>query len=332
MSKNRKEDHLKLTIESQVAASMLDSRFNYEPILGSHSSLDLTSTFLGKSFKNPLWFSSMTGGAKDAKNINSNMAQIAQKYGLGMGLGSCRSLLKDTTHLKDFQVRALLGDDRPLYANLGMAQIERLVFSGQYSKIVDLIKMLEADGLIIHINPLQEWFQPEGDRFERPPLETLKELINKLDIKLMVKEVGHGFGPKSLQELIKLPLVAIELAGFGGTNFSALEALRAAKSDVFTPCNDLINVGHSTEDMIDSINKIIAAKTPGNCHDIIISGGVKGPLDAYYLRSKLQCPNVIGQAAAILKYAQESVEALDRYVENFLSTYQMAQAFLTIKE
>ena len=198
-------------------------------MLSSHpngESQDLSQPFLGKNFKYPLWFSSMTGGAKEARLINTDMAKVAKKFSLGMGLGSCRPILDSDDVLKDFKVREHLGDDRPLYANLGIAQIERLVEADNYGAIVDVVKKVEADGLIIHINPLQEWFQPEGDSFKSSPIDIVKRLVDKLDIKIIVKEVGHGFGPRSLHELNKIPLVAIELSGFGGTNFSQLEALR----------------------------------------------------------------------------------------------------------
>ena len=90
-----------------------------------------------------------------------------------MGLGSCRSLLTSDEHLADFAVRPLLGPDLPLYANLGIAQLEVLIKQGDLHLIDSLIQRLDADGLIIHVNPLQEWFQPEGDRFEQPPLRTI---------------------------------------------------------------------------------------------------------------------------------------------------------------
>lgn len=327
----RKNDHIDLTFKSQTGSSSLNTKFNYEPMLSAHptndDSLHFSTSFLGKNFKFPLWFSSMTGGAERAKTINHNMAKIVKKYSLGMGLGSCRSLLDSNEHLIDFQVRDLLGDDRPLYANLGLAQVEQLVERKQFDKIVEVIKKLEADGLIIHVNPLQEWFQPEGDRFNRAPIETISELIDKLNIKIAVKEVGHGIGPESLKALNKLPLVAIELSGYGGTNFSMLEQFRGEQSGVDLPKTALINIGHTAEDMIDSINEIDRVLRPQKSCDIIISGGVADPLLAYYLYKKLKRNSVIGQAASVLKFAMISEELLDQYVFNFMQTFMMAEKF-----
>lgn len=331
---SRKEDHLDLTLKSQVKVSNLDHRFNYEPIFGHHQNYDeveLGLTMLGKFFKYPLWFSSMTGGAEQAKNINTNMAIVAKKFGLGMGLGSCRSLLTDDTHLADFKLRSILGDDRALYANLGIAQIEKLVAEKKYIKIVELVKKVEADGLIVHVNPLQEWFQPEGDKINKPILQTLENLVDHLDIKIVVKEVGHGFGPRSLMALNKMGLAGIELAGFGGTNFSALEALRMPLSEKTTTSTGLINVGHSALDMISSINNFVSTAKDNWSTDIIISGGVQGPVDAYYLRSKLMVPSLIGQASQILERAKISSEVLEAYVANFLDTYVLAKNFLTLR-
>ena len=331
---SRKEDHLELTVKSQVNASNLDSRFDYEPMLSSHPSsedLNLSQSFLGKNFKYPLWFSSMTGGAKEAKVINTNMAKVARKFSLGMGLGSCRPILDGNDALSDFKIRDHLGDDRPLYANLGIAQVERLVEARNYNAIVNVVKKVEADGLIVHINPLQEWFQPEGDRFQCSPVDTVKRLVDKLDIKIIVKEVGHGFGLRSLHELNKIPLVAIELSGFGGTNFSQLEALRNEGELHLDTKVGLINVGHTATDMIDSINAINAHSKGSWKPDVIISGGVKGPLDAYYLKSKLQANSLIGQAASVLKHARISEESLEQYVQNFIDTYSMAKSFLKVR-
>ena len=127
---------------------------------------------MGFDLKAPLWVSSMTGGTDLANTINHNLAKAAGEYGFGMGLGSCRSLLTSDEYLSDFYVKTLM-PDMPLFANLGIAQCEQLITSGKTSLIKDLISKLDADGLIIHVNPFQEWLQPEGDRFNNPPIDTI---------------------------------------------------------------------------------------------------------------------------------------------------------------
>ena len=112
----------------------------------------------------------MTGGTGQARTINRNLAQACGEFSLGMGLGSCRPLLKSDKYFEDFNLRPIIGDKAPFYANIGIAQLEELIREDALYRIIDLVDKLQACGLIIHVNPLQEWFQPEGDRFcEAPP-------------------------------------------------------------------------------------------------------------------------------------------------------------------
>ncbi|MEO6759570.1 MAG: isopentenyl-diphosphate delta-isomerase, partial [Saprospiraceae bacterium] len=125
---SRKQDHIELAFQSQVAAAGLDGHFYYEPLLSAHpQSPELRPlSFLGKNLRCPLWVSSMTGGTALARIINTNLARACQEFGMGMGLGSCRQLLYSDEALPDFDVRDVLGPELPLFANLGVAQIEQL--------------------------------------------------------------------------------------------------------------------------------------------------------------------------------------------------------------
>ncbi len=104
----------------------------------------------------------MTGGTEMARHINRNLAEACAEFGLGMGLGSCRPLLEGNERFEDFDLRPIIGADRPLYANLGVAQLEELFAAKEGQRIVDLVGSIQADGLIVHVNPLQEWFRPRA--------------------------------------------------------------------------------------------------------------------------------------------------------------------------
>ncbi|MBP9674659.1 MAG: hypothetical protein KBD63_06145 [Bacteriovoracaceae bacterium] len=337
MTSKRKKDHLDLVSTSQTASILKDERFNYEPLLGTHP-LSLTQVeqpFLGKKIKAPLWVSSMTGGTKMAGILNVRLARACKKFGMGMGLGSCRIFLQEKKYAKDFKLRSVIGDDLPFYANLGIAQVEQNLSREGIKKITEMIKNLEVDGLIIHINPLQEWLQPEGDRFLKTPLETLKIFLDKVSFPVVVKEVGHGFGPESLKSLWELPLQGIELAGFGGTNFSLLEIKR--KSSQIQGEEALSYVGHSCEEMIEMIKQITSNNAKS--HDLVISGGIKSFLDGHYLLSKLasfhhknRVSAVYGQAYAFLEKAKISSEVLESFIEKELLGLQMARSFLRLKD
>ena len=331
--KDRKQDHIELALNADMGNLGPDSRFLYEPMLAGHPSgdFDLGVSFLGKHLKAPLWVSSMTGGTEMALSINQRLAAACAKFGLGMGLGSCRPLLDNLNRLKDFDVRNIIGPDLPLYANLGIAQIERLLANNRVEDIQKVMDTLKADGLIIHVNPLQEWLQPEGDRIQNPPIETLQNLLSKVSFPVIVKEVGQGIGKESLASLLTLPISAIELAAHGGTNFSKLELLRSTNHHQET-YSSLAQIGHGVEEMISWINQIVQEKGAGiKCNQIIISGGIRDFLDGYYWMKKLNLASVYGQASAFLKYAKESQEGLDEYISGQIAGLQLAHAYLKVK-
>lgn len=332
-STSRKRDHIELAFQSQVADGLLDKRFYYEPLLSPHSEFisNPEFTFLEKKMQAPIWVSSMTGGTELAKTINENLAKACKEFGMGMGLGSCRALLRSDETLADFDVRDLIGDELPLFANLGIAQLEELVTGKELFLIDQMINKLRADGLIIHVNPFQEWLQPEGDRFRRAPIETIKTILEQANYPIIVKEVGQGMGRESLKELFKLPLAAIDFAANGGTNFSKLELLRSdpTHQEVY---KQLALVGHSAEEMVLMTNQIkTELGDQVKCKQVIISGGVKNFLDGYYLINKLALPSVYGQASGFLKHATGSYEELKAYVDMQIKGLELAKAYLRVR-
>ncbi len=327
----RKTDHIDLAFKSQV--SRLDARFNYEPLLAAHPAKNDANPFrfVRKEMRNPLWVSSMTGGTGKAGHINANLAKAVGKYGMGMGLGSCRIILDDDTYLTDFQLRKYITDDHPFYANLGIAQLEELIEQDRLHKITELIDKTETDGLIIHVNPFQEWLQPEGDVFNYSPLDTIKRIIDRVDCSIIVKEVGQGMGKQSLKALFELPIDGIDFGAHGGTNFSALELFRA-NLDLQKHYEGLTYIGHSADEMVDFCNQLIAENETFASKDVIISGGVKDYLDGYYFNTKLNTNSVYAQASALLRHAEVSFDKLDEFIEKQLEGYNLACHYLTLKE
>ena len=327
----RKRDHIELALKSQV--SSLDPRFYYEPLFAAHPEKGSLKpfTFLEKTFNVPMWVSSMTGGTDMARIINRNLARACGEFGFGMGLGSCRQLLYSDDYLEDFNVRPLLGDSVPLFANLGIAQLETLIERDEIGLIENLVTKLKADGLIIHVNPMQEWLQPEGDRFKKPPIETIQTLIQHLKMPLIVKEVGQGFGYESIKTLLQLPLAAVDFAAAGGTSFSKLELLRGPSEQQKT-YNALAHIGHSAVEMVDFTNQIVTELGDNiRCRQIIVSGGIQDFLDGFYCLKKLNLPAIYGQASAFLKYAQGDYADLKAFIEMQIRGLELAEAFLRIK-
>ncbi|MEX0799543.1 MAG: hypothetical protein WD025_08860 [Bacteriovoracaceae bacterium] len=329
MSQDRKKDHIELAGASQTKTSS-NHGLVYEPMLsGFKDAQDLSIEWAGKKLKYPLWISSMTGGTEKAGPINANLARAAGKSGIGMGLGSCRSLIDSDQRLEDFKARKYIGDG-VLFANLGIAQTERLLASGKTDKITEMVKKLEADGLIIHVNPLQEYMQPEGDIIQAPPLQTIKRLIERFKLPLIVKEVGQGMGPCSLRELCKLPLEAIEFSAFGGTNFTKLEQTRhkAFNSGKKNELLGFADIGHSASEMVEWLNQILEENDDLPCRKFIISGGVNSMITGHSLRSRLNAPSLIGMAKAYLDKALISSEAVEELIEEQAEALNLASLYL----
>lgn len=329
---SRKKEHIDLAFKARSSVRDIDSRFDYEPLFARHPQdySALTTRFAGKTMDAPVWISSMTGGTQKAAIINQNLAKACGEYRLGMGLGSCRQLLYSDAYLSDFQLRKYAGE-QPFYANLGIAQVESLLQSGNVFRIRELLDKLDSDGLIIHINPLQEWLQPEGDRYTRAPVYTIQDVLEKLDISIIVKEVGQGMGPASIEALLRLPLTAIDFAASGGTNFALMEILRSAP-DIAEHYRSLVNIGHSAEEMV-LLTNIIADELRQDCltGQVIVSGGIHDFLDGYYLTEKSKLPAVYGQASGFLKHAMGDYVELQEYIEMQLQGLALAKAILKVK-
>ncbi|TRX71300.1 type 2 isopentenyl-diphosphate Delta-isomerase [Carboxylicivirga sp. M1479] len=329
---DRKRDHIDLAFSSKLDGKYVDKRFDYEPLFGTHEQQEQSYTFLGKKMQMPLWVSSMTGGTKRAGTINKNLAQACAEFGLGMGLGSCRILLDSPEHFNDFNVRPIMGDEAPLLANIGICQLEAMLEDQSTDKLGELVEKLDADGLIIHINPLQEAFQPEGDIIKRPAIELLQDFLERTSLKLVVKEVGQGFGQNSLRQLLQLPIEAIEFSAMGGTNFSLVELNRsnAISAEVFNP---FIHVGHTAEDMTRMVNQLVdeLPEEQLKVKQLIISGGISNLLDGYYLTSISKIPAIYGMGSAFLRHAMGDYEKLQIYIETLKDGWHLANNFLKVK-
>lgn len=341
MTSDRKADHLQLTELAQTRALGPRHRgLTYEPLLACHPrdtrlevDQKLGVAFLGKRLRAPLWISSMTGGTQAARTINRHLAQVAGEYGLGMGLGSCRPYLDNPKAARaDFDFRAVIGEAGILLGNLGIAQVEQLLKRGEAERLNDMLQELKLDGLIVHINPLQEWFQPEGDRFERTPLATLQDLCEQVSFPLVVKEVGQGMGPKSLAALSRLPLAGIEFGAYGGTNFSKLEQLRRDCQEK-SHLDELVTVGHDAWHMVEFFREIEQSRVERQALElVIVSGGVRTYLEGYELIQRLGRPAVYAYAKPFLDAAKNGPDQLRSFVEEEIKGLAMASAFMHLAE
>ena len=319
-----------MALSSHAHKDDADLRFHYEPLLAAHHNGRFrTFSFAGKSMKLPVWVSSMTGGTQMGGIINRNLARACGEFGMGMGLGSCRTLLDSDKHWNDFNVREYMGDEVPLYANLGIAQIEKLIARNQEEKVEEMVQRLNADGLIIHVNPFQEAFQPEGDTIHVPPIETIEAFLSRTNLRIIIKEVGQGMGPESLRRLLSLPLEAIEFGALGGTNFTKLEISRIKEKDPahLGLFDHFVSMGHTAEQMTAFVNEI-ATKYPVKCRQLIISGGIRNVTDGYYLTQISAIKSVFGMASAFMKYAMDDYKTLKNFVEQIKKALGITMQYL----
>ena len=228
---SRKAEHLRINLEEDVRSGV-DPGFDawrFVPLALPELNLaevDPAASFLGHSLRAPLLISCMTGGTPEAGAVNRVLARVAQSQGLALGLGSGRALLEDPGTLDSFDVRDLL-PSYPLLANLGAVQLLRGVDAGACARLVD---MLHADALVLHLNALQEALQEGGDVDFRGLLDAIAGVCAQSKVPVVVKEVGWGIPPDDVKRLFDAGVTAVDVAGAGGTSWSAVEGLRGTRA------------------------------------------------------------------------------------------------------
>ncbi|HEY6377995.1 MAG TPA: type 2 isopentenyl-diphosphate Delta-isomerase [Candidatus Dormibacteraeota bacterium] len=224
---SRKAQHLAINLEADVAAKGVDSGLEAYGFV--HCALpeidleevDTSTTWLGRRLRAPLLISCMTGGVPEAARVNAVLAETAEACGVALGLGSARVLL-ESPGAPGFDVRRL-APSVPLLANLGAVQLNYGVGVDDCRRLVEL---LGADALVLHLNPLQEALQAEGDTDFRALIGRIEAVARALEVPVVVKEVGWGLDAGLARALVDAGAAAIDVAGAGGTSWSEVERHR----------------------------------------------------------------------------------------------------------
>ena len=230
--KERKEEHVQICLEEKVKAR--DVTTGLEDVHLVHRALpeiswkriDLSTTFFGHVFAAPIIVEAMTGGTEKALEINAAVAQAVEELGLGLGVGSQRIALEDSSLEETFNVARKKAPNAFLIANLGAPQ-----FAKDYGvkEALKAVEMIEADALAIHLNPLQEAVQPEGETDYEGILEKIGEIVKGVDVPVIVKETGAGIAADEAKRLEAIGVACIDVAGVGGTSWAAVEYHRARR-------------------------------------------------------------------------------------------------------
>lgn len=305
----RKDQHLDVVLAGAGAGA---GSTGFEAVRFEHVALpeldfdaiDLTTTILERRLNAPILISSMTGGPSRAEAINARLAEAAQQLRIALAVGSQRVAIEaDGIAGLDLALRRR-APDAPLLANIGAAQLNLGWGVDQARRAVE---MIEADALIVHLNPLQEAVQPEGDR-NWAGLETkLGDLVRGLGAPVIVKETGAGIGGRVAKRLFELGVAGVDVAGAGGTNWALVEGGRLENEATRRLAAAFADWGVPTAAAI----RQARAVAPNGL--IIGSGGVRDGVDA--AKAIRLGADLVGQAAGVLQAALISTEAVVAHFE-----------------
>ena len=306
MPKNskRKEEHLRISLQQdvqfdKVTTGLEDCYFVHQALPEVNiADIDLSLTLFGKRLQAPLIISPMVGGIESARRINRNLAQAAQAMGLAMGVGSQRTAIEDPGAAYTYQVRDV-APDILLFANLGAVQLN---YGYGVATCRQAIEMIEADALILHLNPLQEALQHDGNTDFTGLLRKIEQVCHELEVPVIVKEVGWGISERVARRLAEAGVAGIDVAGAGGTSWSEVERRRAPEESRERIAAAFASWGIPTAESI-KMARCGAPKTK-----LIASGGIRTGLDV--AKAIALGADVAGIAIPLLKAADSSADAV----------------------
>ncbi len=326
MAGNRKSDHLRICLSEEVEFKRITP--GWERYHFIHQALpeidkekiDLRINLLGKSLNAPIIISSMTGGNEVSLKINKNLAQAAQDLGLGIGLGSQRVALEDQSVDFSFQIRDV-APDILVIANLGAVQLNYGYGVEECKKIVE---MIEADALALHLNPLQESIQPQGNVNFENLLPKIEKVCKSLKVPVIVKEVGCGISPQVALRLKDVGIAGIDVSGAGGTCWSIIEGHRASTTFKRDIGENFAEWGIPTAFSIKEVRKVLSSLL------LIASGGIRNGIDM--AKAIALGADTVGVALPLLKPASESKEAVRMKLEQFIEELKIAMFCIGAKD
>jgi isopentenyl-diphosphate delta-isomerase len=318
--KQRKIEHVNIALEQDIS---VPQRANWSDVQFVHQSLpevdlneiDTSVTFLGHTLRYPIFISSLTGGHPDLTNINRNLAQAAQHYGLALGVGSQRAAIVNPAVASSYAVTREHAPSAFLIANIGAPQLISQAGHAPFTlaQVQSAIDMIKANALAVHMNSLQEAAQPEGDRRAIGEVAALKTLTEHITTPVLAKETGAGICREQALLLRSCGVAAIDVGGAGGSSMSALEAARS-QSQAKTIGLLYRDWGIATPI---AVVESMVAQLP-----IIATGGVRNGLDV--ARALALGATLVGIGYPFLKAASESYEKVCELLESVVAELKVA--------
>ncbi|MEI6650974.1 MAG: type 2 isopentenyl-diphosphate Delta-isomerase [Chlorobiaceae bacterium] len=329
----RKHSHVEICLHGDIGFNRKTTgleRFEFEhnalPEL-SFSDIDLSTTFLGRKIGAPLMISSMTGGYREAAVLNQRLAEAAEHFNIPLGVGSMRQALENSSHRQSFSVTRKYAPSVQIFANIGAPEIAKGVTEHNLNILLELV---EADGLIVHLNAAQELFQPEGNTHFGHVLEQLTKITRTIPVPVIVKEVGCGISSSAARQLIEAGVKVIDVAGAGGISWQKVEEIRYTRQfgqdNRFSlpALEELLNWGIPTAQCLLDISMLKKKSPQFSAIEVIASGGIQCGTDI--AKSLALGAQLAASARYILKALHEGT--LEQTIETWLNDLR-AVMFLT---
>jgi len=313
----RKARHLDVCLDDDVA-STLDAgwsavRLRHEALPEiALADVDASARFLGFRLRAPILISSMTGGTERAAELNRRLAEAAEAAGIAMGLGSGRALIENPALRATFDVRAL-APHAVLFANIGAVSLN---YGIAVDAVQRLISELQADGLFLHLNPLQEALQPGGDTDFRGLLPKIAALCAALEVPVVAKSVGSGIAVTTVARLLDAGVAGIDTAAAGGTSWARVEGKRSGDDRREALAETFGGWGQPTAEAVRELRERFPALP------LIASGGVRSGVDI--ARAIALGADLCGLALPFLEAASVSRTAVDELIEALVQGLRIA--------
>lgn len=298
----RKKEHLHIALNTDVDFKEVSTGFEDYYLVHQAlpeinlASVDLSTFLFGKTLKAPLIVSSMVGGIPEAVRLNRNLAQAAQALGLAMGVGSQRCGIDDPETAYTYQVRDV-APDILLFANLGAVQLNN---GYRVRECLQAIDMIGADAMILHLNPLQEALQPEGNTNFAGLFRKIAQVCRELPVPVIIKEVGCGISEKAASKLVEAGVAGIDIAGAGGTSWTEVERYRINSEPDSNTAATFASWGIPTVPSLKMVRQAASGLT------LIASGGIRTGVDI--AKAIALGADAAGIAAPLLKAANISTD------------------------
>ncbi len=260
--------------------------------------VDLSKDFCGKTLRAPLMITGMTGGHQTSEAINAALAEVAERFGIAIGVGSQRAGIEDPSVVRTYSIVREKAPTAFVVANLGAPQLSKGYGVREAARAIEMIK---ADAIAVHFNPGQEAYQDEGDPYFSGVLAKVEELAEQLSVPVIVKEVGTGLSREDVAYLSSIGVKCFDVAGLGGTNWIKVESLRSAARHGGTPVRDpgplADHWGNPTA------IAVVETRDVAPWAYIVGSGGIRSGLDA---------AKVIALGADVAGFAAPALRALSK--------------------